>query len=186
MTRLFSPLRLRDIELKNRVVVSPMCEYSAADGHPQSWHLVHLGKPCRGGAQAWCSPRRRLSRRAGGSRQRTLEFISIHMLRRGGPIAQFIRSQSTAAGMQLAHAGRKGSTSAPWLGGKKVPLEAGGWEPVAPSAVAFADDYPMPRALARNDISEMVEAFRKAAARALDAGFEALEIHGAHGYLIHE
>jgi 2,4-dienoyl-CoA reductase-like NADH-dependent reductase (Old Yellow Enzyme family) len=185
MTRLFSPLRLRDIELKNRVVVSPMCEYSAMDGHPQPWHLVHLGSRAVGGASLVFTEATAVQARGRISPEDTGIYLDSHV---GSwrPIAQFIRSQGAVAGMQLAHAGRKGSTSAPWLGGKRVPLEAGGWEPVAPSAAAFADDYPMPRALAPNEISELVEAFRKGAARALDAGFEALEIHGAHGYLIHE
>jgi len=185
MTKLFSPLRLRDIELKNRVVVSPMCEYSAVGGHPQPWHLVHLGSRAVGGASLVFTEATAVEARGRISPEDAGIYLDSHVAS-WRPIVQFIRSQSAVAGMQLAHAGRKGSTSAPWLGGKKVPLEAGGWEPVAPSAVAFAGDYPMPRALAPNEISEMVEVFRKAAARALDAGFEALEIHGAHGYLIHE
>src|SRR5882762_1565790 len=185
MTRLFSPLRLRDIELKNRVVVSPMCEYSAVDGHPQPWHLVHLGSRAVGGASLVFTEATAVEARGRISPEDAGIYLDSHVAS-WRPIAQFVRSQGAVAGMQLAHAGRKGSTSAPWLGGKKVPLESGGWEPVAPSAVAFADDYPMPRALSPNEISEIVGAFRKAAARALDAGFEALEIHGAHGYLIHE
>ena len=185
MTRLFSPLRLRDIELKNRVVVSPMCEYSAVDGHPQPWHLVHLGSRAVGGASLVFTEATAVEARGRISPEDAGIYLDSHVAS-WRPIAQFIRSQGAVAGMQLAHAGRKGSTCAPWLGGKKVPLEAGGWEPVAPSAAAFSDDYPMPRALTPNEISEVVEAFRKAAARALDAGFEALEIHGAHGYLIHE
>jgi 2,4-dienoyl-CoA reductase-like NADH-dependent reductase (Old Yellow Enzyme family) len=185
MTRLFSPLRLRDIELKNRVVVSPMCEYSAVDGHPQPWHLVHLGSRAVGGASLVFTEATAVEARGRISPEDAGIYLDSHVAS-WRPIAQFIRSQGAVAGMQLAHAGRKGSTGAPWLGGKKVPLEAGGWEPVAPSGIAFADDYPMPRALAPNEINETVEAFRKAAERALDAGFEALEIHGAHGYLIHE
>lgn len=102
------------------------------------------------------------------------------------PIAEFIRRQGALAGVQLAHAGRKGSTKAPWLGGKKVRPEEGGWEPVAPSAVAFEDDYPQPRALTAGEIGGVVAAFGKAAERALEAGFEVAEIHGAHGYLLHE
>ena len=185
MTKLFSPLRLRDIELKNRIVVSPMCEYSAVDGHPQPWHLVHLGSRAVGGASLVFTEATAVEARGRISPEDAGIYLDSHVAS-WRPIARFIRSQSAVAGMQLAHAGRKGSTSAPWLGGKKVALEADGWEPVAPSAVAFAGDYPMPGALAPNEISEMVEAFRRAAARALHAGFEVLEIHGAHGYLIHE
>jgi 2,4-dienoyl-CoA reductase-like NADH-dependent reductase (Old Yellow Enzyme family) len=185
MTKLFSPLRLRDIELKNRIVVSPMCEYSAVDGHPQPWHLVHLGSRAVGGASLVFTEATAVEARGRISPEDAGIYLDSHVAS-WRPIAQFIRSQSAVAGMQLAYAGRKGSTSAPWLGGKKVTLEADGWEPVAPSAVAFAGDYPMPGALAPNEISEMVEAFRRAAARALHAGFEVLEIHGAHGYLIHE
>jgi 2,4-dienoyl-CoA reductase-like NADH-dependent reductase (Old Yellow Enzyme family) len=155
------------------------------DGHPQPWHLVHLGSRAVGGASLVFTEATAVEARGRISPEDAGIYLDSHVVS-WRPIAQFIRSQGAVAGMQLAHAGRKGSTSAPWLGGKKVPLEAGGWEPVAPSAVAFSDDYPMPRALAPNEISEIVEAFRKGAARALDAGFEALEIHGAHGYLIHE
>jgi len=162
-----------------------MCEYSALDGHPQPWHLVHLGSRAVGGASLVFTEATAVEARGRISPEDAGIYLDSHVAS-WRPIAQFIRSQGAVAGMQLAHAGRKGSTSAPWRGGKKVPLEAGGWEPVAPSGIAFADDYPMPRALAPNEINEMVEAFRKAAERALDAGFEALEIHGAHGYLIHE
>jgi 2,4-dienoyl-CoA reductase-like NADH-dependent reductase (Old Yellow Enzyme family) len=102
------------------------------------------------------------------------------------PIAEFVRKQGAVAGMQLAHAGRKGSTTPPWLGGKKVPPEEGGWEPVGPSTEPFDKDYPMPRALTAREVHEIVDAFRKAAERAFAAGFEVLEIHSAHGYLLHE
>ena len=162
-----------------------MCEYSAVDGHPQPWHLVHLGSRAVGGASLVFTEATAVEARGRISPEDAGIYLDSHVAS-WKPIAQFIHSQGAAAGMQLAHAGRKGSTSATWLGGKKVLLEAGGWEPVAPSAVAFTDGYPMPRALLPIEISEIVGAFRKAAARVLDAGFEVLEIHGAHGYLIHE
>jgi len=185
MARLFTPLRLREIELKNRIVVSPMCEYSAVDGHPQPWHLVHLGSRAVGGAALVFTEATAVEARGRISPADTGIYLASHV-DAWRSIVDFVRKQGAVPGMQLAHSGRKGSTAPPWLGGKKVPLEEGGWEPVAPSAEAFDKDYPMPRALAAAEVREIVDAFRKAAERAFAAGFEVLEIHAAHGYLLHE
>ena len=165
--KLFTPFRVRDIELKNRIVMSPMCEYSAKEGHPQPWHMVHLG-----------------SRAVGGAGLAMTEASAVE--ERGRPIAEFVKSQGAVVGMQLAHAGSKGSTAPPWAGGKGVAIADGGWEPVAPSKTPFDAGYPVPRALELDEIRGIAAAFRRAAERALEAGFQLIEIHAAHGYLIHE
>lgn len=185
MTSLFTPFRLREIELKNRIVVSPMCEYSAVDGHPQTWHLVHLGSRAIGGAALVFTEATAVEARGRISPSDTGMYLNSHV-DSWRPIVEFIRKQGAVAGMQLAHSGRKGSTSAPWLGGKKVSSEEGGWQPVAPSTEPFDKDYPMPRALTASEVREVVDAFHNAAERAFAAGFQVLEIHAAHGYLLHE
>jgi len=183
--KLFSPLKLREIELKNRIVVSPMCEYSAKDGHPQSWHFVHLGSRAVGGAAIVFTEATAVEERGRISAADTGIYSDEHVAS-WQPIAQFIREQGAVPGMQLAHAGRKGSTATPWSGGKAVGLAEGGWDPVAPSSLAFDAGYPVPQELSRGEIDSIVVAFRKGAERALAAGFEVLEIHGAHGYLLHQ
>ena len=185
MATLFSPFRLRTIELKNRIVVSPMCEYSAVDGHPQTWHLVHLGSRAVGGAALVFAEATAVEARGRISPVDTGMYLDSHVAS-WRPIVDFIHQQGALAGMQLAHSGRKGSTAPPWLGGKKVPPEQGGWEPVAPSTEPFNKDYPIPRALTAAEIREVIHAFRRAAERVFAAGFEVLELHAAHGYLLHE
>jgi 2,4-dienoyl-CoA reductase-like NADH-dependent reductase (Old Yellow Enzyme family) len=182
---LFSPFKVREIEFKNRIVVSPMCEYSARNGHPQTWHLVHLGSRAVGGAALVFTEATAVQAVGRISAADTGIYEDAHV-ESWRPIAKFVREQGAVVGMQLAHSGRKGSTAPPWLGGKKVAIADGGWEPVAPSALSFADDYPMPHALTTAEIDDVVAAFRKAAERALAAGFEVVEIHSAHGYLLHE
>jgi 2,4-dienoyl-CoA reductase-like NADH-dependent reductase (Old Yellow Enzyme family) len=182
---LFTPLKLREIEFKNRIAVSPMCEYSAKDGHPQPWHLVHLGSRAVGGAAVVFTEATAVEAIGRISPADTGIYLDAHV-ESWRPIAEFVRAHGAVAGMQLAHAGRKGSTGVPWAGGKKVAVADGGWEPVAPSAVAFDAEYPMPRALTIAEIDGVVAAFRVAAGRALAAGFEVVEIHSAHGYLLHE
>ncbi|XP_055344204.1 NADPH dehydrogenase-like [Paramacrobiotus metropolitanus] len=179
------PLKIRDITLKNRIVVSPMCQYSANDGFPNDWHLVHLGSRAIGGAgllffeaTAVC-PEGRISPEDLG----IWKDEHIEPLVR---IVKFIREQNCVAGIQIAHAGRKASHSAPWKGDTLIPVDRGGWVRVAPSAVPFKPSEPAPRAMTREDIQKAVEMFRAAAERALKAGFQVLEIHGAHGYLINE
>jgi len=182
---LFSPLRLREVTLRNRIVVSPMCQYSARDGLPNDWHLVHLGSRAVGGAglvlaeATAVAPEGRISPDDTG-------LWSDAQARAWAPIARFIRAQGCTAGIQLAHAGRKASTGAPWRGGQPVAVDAGGWSPVAPSALPFAEGHPVPHELSAEEISATVGAFRDAARRAEEAGFEVVEIHMAHGYLLHQ
>src|SRR6202790_1918865 len=183
--KLFSPFRTREIELKNRIVVSPMCEYSAKDGHPQAWHLVHLGSRAIGGAGLVFTEASAVEKRGRISAADTGIYEDAHVAS-WRPIAEFIRSHGAVAGMQLAHAGRKASTAPPWTGGKPVSVQEGGWEPVAPSALAFDAGYTVPHELSVGEIGEIVAAFRTSAQRALAAGFEVVEIHAAHGYLLHE
>jgi 2,4-dienoyl-CoA reductase-like NADH-dependent reductase (Old Yellow Enzyme family) len=183
--KLFSPFRLREIELKNRIVVSPMCEYSAVDGHPQTWHMVHLGSRAVGGASLVIAEATAVEARGRISPFDTGIYEDAH-IESWHPIAEFIRSQDALPGMQLAHAGRKASTAPPWTGGKPISLEAGGWVPVAPSALPFDAPYNVPQELTAKMIENIVGKFRKSAERALAAGFQFLEIHAAHGYLIHE
>jgi 2,4-dienoyl-CoA reductase-like NADH-dependent reductase (Old Yellow Enzyme family) len=183
--RLFSPFRIREIELRNRIVVSPMCEYSAKDGHPQTWHLVHLGSRAIGGAALVFTEATAVEERGRISSADTGIYEDAHV-ESWRPIAEFIRSHGAVPGMQLAHAGRKASTAPPWTGGKPVSVQEGGWEPVGPSALAFDAGYTVPRELPAADIAGIVAAFRKSAERALAAGFEVIEIHAAHGYLLHQ
>lgn len=185
MPTLFDSLTSRGLTLPHRIVVSPMCEYSSEDGFANDWHLVHLGCRAVGGAALVIAEATGVTAEGRITPQDLGIYKDAHveMLQR---IVRFIHSQGSAAGMQLAHAGRKGSTHRPWEGGAKVALDAGGWVPVAPSAVPFADNYPMPRALEKSEIAGVVDAFRDAAIRARNAGFDMVEIHAAHGYLIHE
>jgi 2,4-dienoyl-CoA reductase-like NADH-dependent reductase (Old Yellow Enzyme family) len=182
---LFSPLQLRSVVFANRIGVSPMCEYSSEDGFANDWHLVHLGSRAVGGAglveleASAVTPEGRISPGDLG----IWKDAHISMLQR---IAAFIQSQGARAGIQLAHAGRKGSMSVPFHGERLVLPTEGGWEPVAPSAVAFSDKYAVPRALDQTGIDAVVEAFRQATQRAVAAGFDFVEIHAAHGYLLHE
>ncbi|HEY2139534.1 MAG TPA: NADH:flavin oxidoreductase/NADH oxidase [Chthoniobacterales bacterium] len=186
MSGLFDPLTIRGLTFANRVFVSPMCQYSSENGYANDWHLVHLGSRAVGGAGLVLTeatavlPEGRISPQDLG----IWEDGQVEMLSR---IVGFIHEQGSIAGMQLAHAGRKASTSRPWEGHDAVPESRGGWKKVvAPSALAFSETYPMPQALTRDGIQEVVEAFAAAARRACRAGFRVIEIHAAHGYLIHE
>jgi 2,4-dienoyl-CoA reductase-like NADH-dependent reductase (Old Yellow Enzyme family) len=182
---LFTPLRLRELELKNRIAVSPMCQYSAENGHPTTWHLVHLGSRAVGGAALVMAEATGVQAIGRISPADTGIYLDSHV-QAWKPIVDFIRGQGAIAGIQLAHAGRKGSTAAPWLGGKAVPLDARGWTPVAPSPVRFDDGYPTPKELTTTEIDQVVSDFQASARRALRAGFQIIEIHAAHGYLLHE
>jgi 2,4-dienoyl-CoA reductase-like NADH-dependent reductase (Old Yellow Enzyme family) len=182
---LFTPLVLRGLTLRNRVAVSPMCQYSSDDGFANDWHLVHLGARAVGGAglvlleATAVVPEGRISPRDLG----LWDDRHVDMLAR---VVRFIDAQGAAAGVQLAHAGRKASTRVPWEGRAAVPPAEGGWEVVAPSAVPFSDDYPHPRAMDLADVRRVVDAFAAAARRARRAGFRVVELHAAHGYLLHE
>jgi 2,4-dienoyl-CoA reductase-like NADH-dependent reductase (Old Yellow Enzyme family) len=182
---LFSPIKLRGTEFKNRIGVSPMCEYSAKDGHPQTWHLVHLGSRAVGGAAVVIAEATGVQEIGRISPQDTGIYLDAHV-DSWRPIAKFIEEHGAVPGIQLAHAGRKASTAVPWRGGKGLSPAEGGWTPVAPSAVKFDEGYIEPKELSVGEIDQVVADFAKAAQRALDAGFRVLEIHSAHGYLLHE
>ncbi|WP_161888168.1 NADH:flavin oxidoreductase/NADH oxidase [Pontibacter russatus] len=186
MSSLFSPLQIKDITFRNRIAVSPMCQYSSEDGFTNDWHLVHLGSRAVGGAglvlveATAVSPEGRI----------TADDVGIwkeeHVagLRR---IASFLEAEGAVPGVQLAHAGRKASHTSPWKGGHAIsPDEENGWQTVAPSALPFTPDEPAPTALDEAGVRKVVADFRMAAQRALVAGFKVIEIHAAHGYLLHE
>jgi 2,4-dienoyl-CoA reductase-like NADH-dependent reductase (Old Yellow Enzyme family) len=181
---LFSPLKIREVEFKNRVVVSPMCQYSCEDGFATDWHLVHLGSRAVGGAGLVIVEASGVTAdgRISPGDMGLWKDEQIEPLAR---IVRFIKSQGAVAGIQLAHAGRKASTDAPWRGGKSLTPEQGGWRPIhAPSAIAFSEDSIKPEALDKKGIERVVKAFAESARRALEAGFEVIELHGAHGYLM--
>ncbi len=182
---LFDPFTQRSLTLRNRIVVSPMCQYSCAEGLATDWHLVHLGSRAVGGAGAVfteataVTPEGRISPHDLGLWQDAHEPPLARA-------AEFITAHGACAGIQLAHAGRKASTHRPWDGAGAVPLEAGGWIPLGPAAEPFASGYPVPRALDDAGIDQVIEAFRSTARRACRAGFQIAEVHAAHGYLLHE
>jgi 2,4-dienoyl-CoA reductase-like NADH-dependent reductase (Old Yellow Enzyme family) len=183
---LFSPFTIRGVTLRNRIVVSPMCQYSSENGYANDWHLVHLGSRAIGGASAVLTeasavlPEGRIS-------PDDLGIWSDGQVEMLGRIFRFITDCGAVPGVQLAHAGRKASTSSPWKGSTPLSPAAGGWEPVwAPSAVAFDEGHQVPAALDEPGIERVVAAFADAAGRAVAAGSRILELHAAHGYLVHE
>jgi len=185
MSKLFSPLLIKDVVLKNRVVVSPMCQYSAVDGFANDWHLVHLGSRSVGGAAliiqeaTAISPEGRITPSdAGLYREEHIE--------KWHSIVSFIHQQGAVAGIQLAHAGRKASCAIPWKGGKQLIPKDGGWQTVAPSTIAFNLEDAAPSGLDSEGIQKIVDDFKMAAQRSLRVGYKVLEIHAAHGYLIHQ
>jgi 2,4-dienoyl-CoA reductase-like NADH-dependent reductase (Old Yellow Enzyme family) len=185
MSQLFAPFKLRGLEFRNRVFVSPMCQYSSPGGIPTDWHFVHLGSRAVGGAglvmteASAISPEGRISPDDAGiwSDAHTAAWRRI---------ALFISEQGARPAMQLAHAGRKASTHAPWAGSGPVPATAGGWQPMGPSPVPFDAKSVSPREMTLGEIDLVVAQFAQAARRAIEAGFEVVEIHAAHGYLLHE
>jgi 2,4-dienoyl-CoA reductase-like NADH-dependent reductase (Old Yellow Enzyme family) len=186
MTHLFDPLAIRDITFANRAFVSPMCQYSSTDGYANDWHFVHLGSRAVGGAGLVLTEATAVVPEGRISPQDLGIWMDDHVepLAR---VARFIHEQGSVAGIQLAHAGRKASTYAPGAGHGMAPESKGGWKNVvAPSALPFTEGYPMPRALSIDGIKNIVSAFAAAARRACEAGFRVIEIHAAHGYLIHE
>lgn len=183
---LFEPFQTRSLTLKHRVVVSPMCQYSSQDGFASDWHLVQLGRFAVGGAALVFTEANAVTAdgRISPSDLGIWKDEHIEPLAR---VVRFVKAQGAFAGTQLAHAGRKASTAEPWNGGRAVDPKDGGWRPVyAPSAIAFNEHYVTPTALDKAGIERVVNAFAEAAKRALAAGFEVVEIHGAHGYLLHE
>jgi 2,4-dienoyl-CoA reductase-like NADH-dependent reductase (Old Yellow Enzyme family) len=183
---LFEPYKIREITLRNRIVVSPMCQYSSEDGFASDWHLVHLGSRAVGGAGLVFTEASAIEARGRISPQDLGIYKDEHveMLSR---ITRFLKSQGAVAGTQIAHAGRKASTRRPWEqpAGTVTP-EEGGWIPVGPTTVPFAPNYPTPTALSENEIRELLQSYVAATKRALAAGFEVIELHFAHGYLAHE
>jgi 2,4-dienoyl-CoA reductase-like NADH-dependent reductase (Old Yellow Enzyme family) len=185
MSRLFEPLRLRDVTFRNRVFLSPMCQYSARDGLAGEWHRMHYGARAAGGVglvmveATAVAPEGRIS-------PGDLGLWNDAQAEALAPLAAFVRFQGAVAGIQLAHAGRKGSCDLPWLGGAPVGAAQGGWPVVGPSPVPFGPSHPVPRELGEGELDALVEAFAAAARRALAAGFQVAEVHMAHGYLLHE
>ncbi|MGE5679853.1 MAG: NADH:flavin oxidoreductase/NADH oxidase [Bacillota bacterium] len=183
MSKLFSSLSIKSLEIKNRIFVSPMCQYSSNDGMPTDWHFVHLGSRAVGGAgliiveATAVSPEGRISPDDSGMwNEKHAEAYKR--------ITDFVKQHDSSIGVQLGHAGRKASTYAPWKGSGEV--KEGGWQTIAPSAVPFAEGYPHPKEMTREDIKRVVEDFARAAERSLRAGFQVIELHMAHGYLIHQ
>lgn len=185
MSQLFSPFKLRDVTIKNRVFVSPMCQYSSEDGFPTEWHYIHIGSRAVGGAGLVMVEATAVTAEGRITAGDSGIWSDAHgeAFRR---IASFIKSQGAVSSIQIAHAGRKASCDLPWRGGKGLSLAQGGWTPIAPSALAFDEQSPVPRAMTITDIDQVVEDFGAATERSLNAGFEVIEIHAAHGYLLHE
>jgi 2,4-dienoyl-CoA reductase-like NADH-dependent reductase (Old Yellow Enzyme family) len=184
MSRLFSPLTLRDTTFRNRSWVAPMCQYSADDGLPDDWHLVHLGGLARGGSGLVMQEATAVT--PGG--RITPWDVGIWDDEHADAFVRqvtFIKQQGAVAGIQISHAGRKASTDRPWVGGGYVDLARGGWETLAPSEVPFGDN-PAPREMGVDEIQAVVRAFHDAAHRAVDVGYGVVEIHAAHGYLLHQ
>lgn len=182
---LFSPIKLRELTISNRVFMSPMCQYSAVDGLANDWHLVHLGTRAVGGAglvmteASAVSPEGRISLGDTGIWNEAQADAWQH-------VTQFIKNHGSVAAIQIAHAGRKAATDLPWRGGRPLSDAQDGWQPVAPSAIAFDDGYRVPEVLSVAELARIESAFAEAAARAARAGFDVVEIHMAHGYLLHE
>jgi 2,4-dienoyl-CoA reductase-like NADH-dependent reductase (Old Yellow Enzyme family) len=185
MSQLLSELKIAGVTFPNRLWVSPMCQYSSIDGMPTDWHLVHLGSRAVGGAglvmveATAVSPEGRISPEDSG-------IWSDDHAKAFKRITSFIKEHGSVAGIQLAHAGRKASTYASWNGSGKVDVADGGWETVAPSAIRFDETFPEPREMNADDMRKVIADFVAAAQRSVDAGFEVIEVHAAHGYLLNE
>lgn len=185
MSLLFTPIRIKNIDLKNRIVVSPMCEYSATDGFPNHWHLVHLGSRAVGGAglilteATSVSPEGRIS-------IADLGIWKDEQIEKFKEITDFIHENGSIAGIQLAHAGRKASFDIPWQNPQQLPAANGGWETLAPSAEKFNPTDKTPIALTIEGIEKVKADFKAATIRSMKAGFKVIEIHAAHGYLLHQ
>jgi 2,4-dienoyl-CoA reductase-like NADH-dependent reductase (Old Yellow Enzyme family) len=185
MALLFEPIKIRSVELRNRIVVSPMCEYSSIDGFANDWHFVHLGSRAVGGAgliiteAAAVSPEGRISLGDLG----LWKDEHVAELKR---ITSFLEKHGAVPGIQLAHAGRKASHHKPWEGGAALKLEENAWQTLAPSAIAFKQNEPLPKAMSKEDIDKAISDFKSAVVRSVEAGFKVIEIHAAHGYLINE
>ncbi|MDZ4099316.1 MAG: oxidoreductase, partial [Methylophilaceae bacterium] len=183
MSKLFSPLKLRETTFKNRIFVSPMCQYSAIDGVANNWHLVNLGTRAVGGASLVIAeatgvcPEGRIT-------PGCLGLWSDEQRDVLKPIVEFIKQQGAVPGIQIAHAGRKASCDSPWNGSQFLAPAKGGWQTVAPSAIALTPEHAAPKALSKDEITHIADLFMATTKRALEAGFEVIELHCAHGYLL--
>ncbi|HEX7573890.1 MAG TPA: NADH:flavin oxidoreductase/NADH oxidase [Bacteroidota bacterium] len=183
---LLTPLRIRGVVIRNRIAVSPMCQYSSSEGMANDWHLVHLGSRAVGGAGLVFVEASAVTR-DGRISPGDLGIWDDRQIEPLARIARFVSSMGSVPGIQLAHAGRKASTAPPFEGGGSLKSpEKGAWETVAPSAIPFAEGYPVPRSLTAGEIEDVVASFGEAAKRAIRAGFRTIEIHAAHGYLLHQ
>lgn len=185
MVHLFSPLKIREVTFRNRIAVSPMCQYSSKDGFANDWHLVHLGSRAVGGAGLVMSEATAVSPE-GRISIADLGIWKDEHIERLQNITHFILQQGSVPGIQLAHAGRKASHTEPWKGDELIPESGGGWKTVAPSALSFSEESDTPIALTKEGIAGVVSDFSEAAKRALKANFKVIEIHAAHGYLINQ
>ena len=185
MSKLFSPIKFKSVELKNRITVSPMCMYSSEEGFSNNWHLVHLGSRAVGGAglifteATAVSPEGRIT-------PNDLGIWKDEHISGLKNIVEFAASQGSVMGIQLAHAGRKASTTKPWEGGTCISQANGGWQTLAPSAIPFNQNDTVPQELDKAGLEKIKSDFRAAAKRAAEAGFKVVEVHAAHGYLLHE
>ena len=185
MTLLFSPLKLRGLTIPNRIFVSPMCQYSSPDGKPNNWHFVHYGSRAVGGAGLVITEAMAITP-DGRISPDDLGIWSSEHAEAYIPLVEFIKAQGATAGIQLAHAGRKAATEAPWLGGKPLDMDNRGWQPLAPSPIPFAPGHQTPREATADDLDKITLQFAEATHRSLAAGFQVVELHAAHGYLLHQ
>ena len=185
MSSLMEPLTLRSVTLRNRIGMSPMCTYSAPDSLPRDWHLVHLGARAVGGAGLVMTEATAVDP-AGRISPVDLGLWSDEQIGAFQPLARFVAERGAVAAIQLAHAGRKAGTRPPWEGREPIGLDGGGWRPIAPSAIPFHEGYSTPRELDAGELPQLVRLWSEAAVRARRAGFQCLEIHMAHGYLLHQ
>jgi len=185
MSLLFSKLRVKNIEFKNRIVVSPMCQYSSVDGFANDWHLVHLGSRAVGGAALVIQEATAVSAEGRISPDDMGIYKDEH-IEKLKQITDFIHSQGSVAGVQLAHAGRKASNASPWKGGKQIKIADGGWLTFSASDIPFSETQEAPASLDRNGIEKVINDFAIGAKRAIKAGYKLIEIHAAHGYLLHQ
>src|SRR5690349_16233135 len=186
MSTLFSPIQLRDLKLPNRIMVSPMCQYSSVEGEANDWHFTHINSLALSGAAMFCIEATHVEA-IGRITPGCLGLYSDASEAALKQILASVRKHShTAVAMQLAHAGRKGSSARPWDGGQLIPVEQGGWQTVAPSAIPHKEGEAAPTALDAAGMKRIREAFVDSARRAERIGIDAIELHGAHGYLMHQ
>lgn len=183
--KLFNPLTLRSLTLKNRIIVAPMCQYSATNGIPNEWHMVHLGARAVGGAAVVIVEATAVTS-DGRISDGDLALYNQAQVNAFKPITSFIKAQGSIPAVQLAHAGRKASTAVAWVKDGMLDENEGGWDVVAPSPIAFSPRYKVPLELSQRDILDLVESFKHSARMSLEAGFEIIEAHAAHGYLLHQ